>query len=229
MAKSLSNIIRGGSTGTPLPVPFGGTGVVTLTGVVKANGVSGFTAAISGTDYQAPIGTISGIAKGNGTNLLTVATPGTDYLAPPTGTSLLKANSGGALSNAVAGTDYLAAVAPGTSGNILTSNGTTWTSAALSLIPAWTIQATSFTATANSYTLANTSSTAFTITLPASPAVNDFVTIADYSGTFGTNNLTVNSNALNLMGSVQTLILNVSSRNVTLVYSGATKGWIITL
>ena len=128
MAKSLSNIIRSGSTGAPLPVPFGGTGVATLTGLAKGTGIGGFTSAVAGTDYQTPIGTISGIAKGNGTNLLTVATPGTDYLAPPTGTSLLKANSGGALANAVAGTDYLAAVTPGTSGNLLTSNGTTWVS-----------------------------------------------------------------------------------------------------
>jgi hypothetical protein len=229
MAKSLSNIIRSGSTGTPLPVPFGGTGAVTLTGLVKGTGTTGLTAAVAGTDYQAPIGTISGIAKGNGTNLLTVATPGTDYLAPPTGTSLLKANSGGALANAVAGTDYLAAVAPGTSGNVLISNGTTWTSAALSLVPAWQIQATTYTASAKDYILANTSGGAFTITLPPSPAINDFVTIADYAGTFGTFNLTVNSNSLNLMGSVQTLVMNVSSRNVTLIYADATKGWVITL
>ena len=119
MAKSLSNIIRSGSTGAPLPVPFGGTGVATLTGLAKGNGTAGLTAAVAGTDYQAPIGTISGIAKGNGTNLLTVAAPGTDYLAPPTGTSLLKANSGGALANAVAGTDYLA---PPTGTSLLKAN-----------------------------------------------------------------------------------------------------------
>ena len=103
MAKSLSNIIRSGSTGAPLPVPFGGTGAVTLTGLVKGTGTAGLTAAVAGTDYQAPIGTISGIAKGNGTNLLTVATPGTDYVVPSgsiTGTagglsSTLAVTSGG--------------------------------------------------------------------------------------------------------------------------------------
>lgn len=64
-------------TGT-LPVANGGTGATTLTGVLKGNGTSAFTA----------------------------ATAGTDYLAPPSGTAILKANSGGALANAVAGTDY---------------------------------------------------------------------------------------------------------------------------
>ena len=77
--------------------------------------------------------------------------------------------------------------------------------------------------------LADTSGGAFTITLPASPAANDYVAVADYKGTFATNNLTINSNSLKIMGSVQTLILNVNYRNVTLVYSGATQGWVIVL
>ena len=63
-----------------LPVANGGTGAATLTGMLKGNGTSAFTA----------------------------ATAGTDYLAPPSGTAILKANSGGALANATAGTDYVA-------------------------------------------------------------------------------------------------------------------------
>lgn len=52
------------------------------------------------------VGTLTGLVKGNGTSAFTAAAAGTDYLAPPSGTALLKANSGGALANAVAGTDY---------------------------------------------------------------------------------------------------------------------------
>ena len=52
--------------------------------------------------------TLTGIVKGNGTSAFTAATSGTDYLAPPSGTAILKANSGGALANATAGTDYVA-------------------------------------------------------------------------------------------------------------------------
>lgn len=66
-------------TGPVLKVAKGGTGAATLTGVLKGNGTSAFTA----------------------------ATAGTDYLAPPSGTAILKANSGGALANATAGTDYV--------------------------------------------------------------------------------------------------------------------------
>jgi len=59
--------------------------------------------------------TLTGVLKGNGTSAFTAATAGTDYLAPPSGTALLKANSGGALANATAGTDYLDPAAVGTS------------------------------------------------------------------------------------------------------------------
>jgi len=41
---------------TPLTVPNGGTGVSTLTGLVKGNGTSPFSAAVAGTDYMTPAG-----------------------------------------------------------------------------------------------------------------------------------------------------------------------------
>jgi hypothetical protein len=40
--------------GTALPVASGGSGAATLTGVIKGNGTSAFTAATAGTDYVAP-------------------------------------------------------------------------------------------------------------------------------------------------------------------------------
>jgi len=40
--------------GTALPVASGGSGAATLTGVLKGNGTSAFTAATAGTDYVAP-------------------------------------------------------------------------------------------------------------------------------------------------------------------------------
>ena len=40
--------------GSALPVASGGTGAATLTGVLKGNGTSAFTAATAGTDYVAP-------------------------------------------------------------------------------------------------------------------------------------------------------------------------------
>ena len=96
-----------GARGGALVVASGGTGAKTLTGIVKGNGTSAFTAATAGTDYLAPPSGTA-ILKANSGGALANATAGTDYLAPPSGTAILKANSGGALANATAGTDYLA-------------------------------------------------------------------------------------------------------------------------
>jgi len=146
-----------------------------------------------------------------------------------TATNLAGGSIGQIPYQSAAGTTSLLSV--GTTGQVLTSSGAgapTWTTPSTGLLT-WTIKTTTYTAVAGNAILANTTSGAFTITLPATASVSDTVYIADYAGTFATNNLTVNSNGLNLMGSVQTLILDVDYRNVTLVYSGTTEGWVITL
>lgn len=59
------NITGGSITGiTDLAVADGGTGVSTLTGIVKGNGTSAFSAAVQGTDYWAPGGTDVALADG---------------------------------------------------------------------------------------------------------------------------------------------------------------------
>lgn len=94
-----------GVTGT-LPVANGGTGAVTLTGVVKGTGTSALTA-----------GAVSLTTEISGT--LPVANGGTGAVTL-TANAVLLGN----------GTSAVQAVAPGTAGNLLTSDGTTWTSAA---------------------------------------------------------------------------------------------------
>jgi hypothetical protein len=118
---SLSGLTPSSSTGGAitlagtLGVASGGTGATTLTGIVKGNGTSAFSAATAGTDYLTPPSGTS-LLKGNSGGALANATAGTDYLAPPSGTSILKGNSGGALANAVAGTDYQAPITLTTTG-----------------------------------------------------------------------------------------------------------------
>lgn len=46
--------------GTTIGVAYGGTGATTLTGILKGNGTSAFTAAVDGTDYLSPNATIDG-------------------------------------------------------------------------------------------------------------------------------------------------------------------------
>lgn len=51
-----------------LGVPNGGTGATTLTGIVKGNGTSAFSAAVAGTDYIAPGGALGTPSSGTLTN-----------------------------------------------------------------------------------------------------------------------------------------------------------------
>jgi hypothetical protein len=136
-------------TGT-LPVANGGTGATTLTGVLKGNGTSAFTAATAGTDYLAPPSGTA-ILKANSGGALANATAGTDYLAPPSGTAILKANSGGALANATAGTDY---AAPGTATTFTATQSFTGSSSVAAMkitdaIEPITVSATAATGTIN--------------------------------------------------------------------------------
>ena len=57
---TLGTVTTGTWNGSTLAVGYGGTGVTTLTGLVKGNGASAFTAAVDGTDYLSPNATIDG-------------------------------------------------------------------------------------------------------------------------------------------------------------------------
>lgn len=57
---TLGTITAGVWNGTTVAVANGGTGVTTLTGLVKGNGTSAFSAAVDGTDYLSPSATIDG-------------------------------------------------------------------------------------------------------------------------------------------------------------------------
>lgn len=75
--------------------------------------------------------------------------------------------------------------------------------------------------------LADTSGAAFTLTLPASPAVGDWVEIWDVTGDFNTNNLTVGRNGENIEGAAADYTENRADARIKFVYSGASRGWLI--
>ena len=76
----------------------------------------------------------------------------------------------------------------------------------------------------------DTTSNACTVTLPASATNGDTIILADYARTWGTNAVTINTNSLNFQGNTTpSPIYNTSRQSVTLVYSGATQGWIPTV
>ena len=75
---------------------------------------------------------------------------------------------------------------------------------------------------------ANTTGSAFNITLPSSPSVGDIVAVADYANNWGTNAVTVLRNGKNIEGAASDLVCNTKGSAVTLVYADASKGWIVT-
>lgn len=90
----------------------------------------------------------------------------------------------------------------------------------------WNVVTSAYTAVNGDRILADTSSAAFTITLPASPSVGQQVTITDAGRSFSTNNLTVNGNGSKILGVAQNLILDVAYQCTTLVYYNSTHGWV---
>jgi len=90
------------------------------------------------------------------------------------------------------------------------------------------IKTANFTAVAGEGYFCNTTSGAFTVTLPANPNVGDTISIKDYAKTFDTNALTLGRNSSNIGGSAANATLETEGIAVTLVYSDSTKGWLVT-
>jgi hypothetical protein len=117
----------------------------------------------------------------------------------------------------------------GTTGQVLQTNGSGVLSFATVGGTAWqSVQTTGFTAVAGRGYPCNTTSSAFTITLPASPSVGDTIQIVDYAGTFATNNITLARNGLNIEGGTANKILTTNREAVTITYVDSTQGWVST-
>jgi len=113
-------------------------------------------------------------------------------------------------------------VAPSTSGNVLTSNGSAWTSAAPSAGGiTYVVKTANYTASANEGVIADTSGGAFTVTLPASPSTGDQVVIAD-GADWSTNNLTVGRNGSTIDGTAEDLVCDLEGVSIQFVYDGST-------
>jgi len=115
-------------------------------------------------------------------------------------------------------------------GGTLKFNGATLSGDTLEITggTSWQTEKTSgFTAVAGEGYFCNTTSSAFTVTLPASPTLGDEVTIVDASGTADTNNITIGRNSNNIQGAAENLTVSVERAAFTLVYFNATQGWIL--
>jgi len=117
----------------------------------------------------------------------------------------------------------------GSADQVLTSNG----SGVLSFVDnsggtSWqAVKTANYTAVAGDGVFANTTSAAFTITLPSSPSIGDEVSIVDYAGTFDTNNLTVGRNSQKIQGVAADLTVATERAGFTLAFTDGTQGWLL--
>ena len=70
-----------------------------------------------------------------------------------------------------------------------------------------------------------TSASALTLTLPATPALNDEIQLVDASGNASTYNITVARNGNKINGGTGNLIIDNNGGWYTLLYTGTTYGW----
>jgi hypothetical protein len=89
------------------------------------------------------------------------------------------------------------------------------------------VKTSGFTAVAGEGYFCNTTSAAFTATLPASATIGNEISFIDYAGTFDTNNLTIGRNSHNIQGVAEDLTVSTERAGFTLVYVDATQGWLL--
>ena len=89
----------------------------------------------------------------------------------------------------------------------------------------WLTKTGTYTAFAGDKIFANTSGSAFTITLPASPTIGDEIRFVDVANSFDTNNLTVGRNSEKIDGTTADLTVATEGAAFALVYSGSSFGW----
>ena len=183
----------------------GGTGTVngiSLSGTVTSSGNLTLGGALSGVNLASQV-----------TGTLPVANGGTGQTALT-------------LNNVVLGngTSAVQVVAPGTSGNVLKSNGSTWTSAAEAAgYPAPSLI--SGNATVASATFQVAIAGGITITLPSSPSAGDYVVVKDGTGAAATTNFTVARNGSNIASSATDLTFDKNFAEIVMTYINGTIGW----
>jgi hypothetical protein len=115
-------------------------------------------------------------------------------------------------------------------GGTLKFNGATLSGDTLEITggTSWqTVKTSGFTAVAGEGYFCNTTSSAFTATLPTSPTQGDEVSFIDYAGTFDTNNLTIGRNGHNIQGVAEDLTVSTERSGFSLVYVDSTQGWLL--
>ena len=112
---------------------------------------------------------------------------------------------------------------------LVSTDGTNWydifTLAGLG--ESWIEKSGNYTASDGDNIFVDTSGTAVTITLPASPSIGNQVKIIDSHGTSGTNNITVARNGSKIQGATSDLTISTNRAGIALVFYDSDNGWLL--
>jgi hypothetical protein len=161
----------------------------------------------------------------DGTNVVIGAT-GAVRLSDTTGGEYVGLKAPGTVSSSVT---FTLPGADGSADEFLKTDGSgNLTFAAVSGGTSWqAVKTTGFTAVAGEGYFCDTTSAAFTATLPVG-VLGDEISFIDYAGTFDTNNLTIAPNGSEkIQGSAASLTVSVERAGLTLVYTDGTQGWLL--
>lgn len=199
--------------------------------MVVTDGAGAGAAVFNANPTEAGAGTVTSVQMAGGSTGLTYSGgPITGSGTITTAGTLAVANGGTGATSITAnnvvlgnGTSAVQVVAPSTSGNVLTSNGSTWQSTAPSGQPDPTLTGVGVTATEGQFLVATAGS--ITITLPASPSAGNFVIIKDGTGAAATTSFTVGRNGSNIASSATDLTFDKNFAEITMTYINGSIGW----
>jgi hypothetical protein len=234
-AANTTAFLPAGTNGQVLGILSGAIAWVSAPAATTANNLVGGSAGVvpwqsaANTTGFTAAGTSGQILKSNGTSAPTWISQSVIAAGSAT-TATTATNIASGVAGAMpyqSGVGATAFTAAGTSGQVLTSNGAsapTWASVGVS----WTAASTTTTATANSYIAASTTASAWTLTLPASPATGTTVGIIDSGNYWATNNLTIAPSGGNTINGVaDNVVCNISNYNILFYYTGTTWRFIV--
>ena len=93
--------------------------------------------------------------------------------------------------------------------------------------PITSFKTANYTAVVNDFLGVDTSAGPFTVTLPATPSPNNQVRFADMGGALSVNNLTINGNGSNILGSASNFVADTNNIDFSVIYYNATRGWVV--
>ena len=195
-----------------MPITLNGTTGIILSGSAGLSSTGDGEVTLNNTlDVQSGgtgSNSLIGIVKGDGSNALTA------------GKVNLSTEISGTLNVSSGGTGV---TSPGSSGNVLTSDGTSWVSQA-PVVPTPRVNTVVISTNTNAASGNHYVATAvLTLTLPGLPSIGDIV---------GFSNPTINitsviaRNSANILGLAEDLTFDKANAAVVLQYSGADKGWV---